>query len=301
MAKALKKIQPVLAYAATHLDEDVSLEALAGQAGLSTFHLQRTFAAAVGETPKQLTLRLRLERAAVFLLTGPDSVLDVALDCGFQSHEAFCRAFRKRFGMAPSAYRARGFVQRVDAVQAQDHAALVTQVGPCVGLYQIREDDSFRSNDMDYSIAKKELSPQPVLVIRRRVKRSEIANALGDMYGHVYQLAQRNGVALAGPPFARYLDWGPGLTTIEAGMPVAAPAAGDGEVASETLPGGPAAVTMHVGPYNTLSEAHAALQIWIETQGLATAGAPWESYVTDPGDYPDPKDWKTEVFWPIAP
>jgi len=29
------------------------------------------------------------------------------------------------------------------------------------------------------------------------------------------------------------------------------------------------------------------------------AGAPWESYVTDPADYPDPADWKTEIFWPV--
>ncbi|MGB7309618.1 MAG: AraC family transcriptional regulator, partial [Candidatus Acidiferrales bacterium] len=55
-----RKMQPVLAYAAAHLDEDVSLAALARQAKLSAFHLQRIFSATVGETPKQLTLRLRL-------------------------------------------------------------------------------------------------------------------------------------------------------------------------------------------------------------------------------------------------
>jgi len=39
--------------------------------------------------------------------------------------------------------------------------------------------------------------------------------------------------------------------------------------------------------------------MWIEAQGLAPSGAPWESYVTDPGNFPDPKDWKTEVVWPL--
>ena len=38
----------------------------------------------------------------------------------------------------------------------------------------------------------------------------------------------------------------------------------------------------------------------METEGLVAGGAPWESYLNDPSDYPDPKDWKTEVFWPLA-
>ena len=64
------------------------------------------------------------------------------------------------------------------------------------------------------------------------------------------------------------------------------------------MPGGPAATTIHTGPYDKLSDAYAAIEQWMEAEGLAAAGAPWESYVNDPADYPDPKDWKTEVFWP---
>src|SRR5690242_17858704 len=105
----IRGLQPVLAFAAAHLDEDLSLAALAAHAGLSPFHLHRVFTNAAGETPKQFTLRLRLGRAAAMLLTTDESVLNVALSCGFQSHEAFCRAFRRRFRMAPSAYRERGF------------------------------------------------------------------------------------------------------------------------------------------------------------------------------------------------
>src|SRR5579872_686998 len=136
---SLKQSQPALAYAAAHLDEDVSLSSLARQAGLSAFHLHRLFASTMGETPKQLTLRLRLGRAAVLLLTGRDSVLDVALSCGFQSHEVFCRAFRRRFGMTPRVFRERGFAGRVSAEQARHHAAVVDQVGLCIGLYQVRQ------------------------------------------------------------------------------------------------------------------------------------------------------------------
>src|SRR5580658_3707642 len=151
----LKQVQPVLAFASGHLDEDVSLRTLAGQAGLSAFHLHRVFSAAAGETPKQFTLRLRLGRAAAMLLTTGDSVLNVALSCGFQSHEAFCRAFRRRFGISPSAYRERGFAGGADRAKAGGHAALVGSIGPCLRLFGIRENGRSQKNDMAYSITKK--------------------------------------------------------------------------------------------------------------------------------------------------
>ncbi|MBV8904635.1 MAG: GyrI-like domain-containing protein [Acidobacteriia bacterium] len=93
---------------------------------------------------------------------------------------------------------------------------------------------------------------------------------------------------------------GPAQLTLEIGMPVgAAPGTSDDEVKAATLPGGPAAATTHVGPYDKLPEAVQALGQWIQQQGLTPVGGPWESYITDPGQLPDPKDWKTEVFWPV--
>jgi AraC family transcriptional regulator len=303
--RPLRKIQPVVAYATAHLDEDVSLAALARQAGLSAFHLQRIFSAAVGETPKQLTLRLRLGRAAVMLLTSEDSILDVALSCGFQSHEVFIRAFRRRFGMTPSAYRARGFVDGASEEQAEQHAALVDQINPCVKLYHISEHEKLGRGEMTYAIANKELVPQPVLVVRRRIKPADLAKTLAEVLGAIFLHAQQKGMALAGQPFTRYIEWGPGVWTIEAGMPVATlgkdSPRGEAEVRDDTLPGGPAATTTHTGSYDGLFRAHAAVQQWIEAEGLAAAGAPWEVYVTDPADFPDPKDWRTDIFWPLAP
>ncbi len=211
MPTPLQQVQPVIAFAAGHLVDaaDVSLAALADQAGLSVFHLHRVFSAVTGETPKQFTLRLRLARAAAMLLTTGDSVLDVALACGFQSHEVFCRAFRKRFSMTPSAYRARGFGGG-DTSQAVRHRALVDDIAPCIGLFRNHLDGRSHKNDMAYSITKKELSPQPVLVVRRRIKPSQVAATLAEVLGQVFMYAQQNGFALAGQPLTRYLEWGPG-------------------------------------------------------------------------------------------
>jgi AraC family transcriptional regulator len=296
---ALKRIQPALAYAASHLDEDVSLATLARQAGLSVFHLQRAFSTAAGETPKQFTLRLRLGRAAAMLLTRDDSVLDIALECGFQSHEVFCRAFRRRFGISPSVYRRRGFVHATESI-ARDHAAVVDDVSPCIGLYHINEQ---KRSAVSYIITKREISPTPVLIMRHRVKRSEIAPTIAKTLHAIFLYSQKNGIALGGPPFARYPESSIGFVTIEPGTRIATESPSserDASIIHDILPGGPVVVTTHSGPYEGLPEAHAAMETWIQAEGLTPAGAPWESYVTDPGDYPDPKDWKTELFWPVA-
>jgi AraC family transcriptional regulator len=301
MASSLKRMQPVLAYAAAHLEDDVSLPALAGQARLSPFHLHRVFSAVAGETPKEFTLRLRLERAAALLLGGRDSVLDIALSAGFQGPEAFCRAFRRRFGTTPSAYRKRGFIDNVDSAAASEHAAFVTRVGPCVRLYRTEEKQG--AFNMTYTVEKKVIPPQRVLVVRRRVKRSAIAATIAEVLPKVFVYAQSNGIALEGLPFTRYFEVGPGLLTIEPGMRIASAGGqqvSDGEVTADTLPGGPVATTTHNGAYDQLSDAYAAIQQWIENEKLVAAGAPWECYVNDPGEYPDPKDWKTEVFWPLV-
>jgi AraC family transcriptional regulator len=107
------------------------------------------------------------------------------------------------------------------------------------------------------------------------------------------------GLPLASHPFTRYVSSGPGLLTIEVGFQFAAPAGGDGEVEAGELQGGPAAVGVHGGPYDQLGETYAAMERWMEQNGLRPGGPAWEWYVTDPADHPDPADWRTEVYWPV--
>jgi AraC family transcriptional regulator len=296
-----RRVRATMAYASSHLDEDLSLAALGARAALSPFRLHRLFSAVARETTKQFTSRLRLERAAAMLLTGSIPVLRVALVCGFRNHETFTRLFRRRFAMTPTAYRRRGLVggRRKHELAAR-HAKLIGEIGPCLKLYQTNATTSQGNRAMKYDVLERTLAPQPVLVVRRRVKRADIAKALGEMLGAVFVHAQRAGATLVGQPFTRYLDWGPGLVSIEAGLPIAARVEGEGDVLAEVLPGGRVAVTTHRGPYEQLVDAHAAVQQWIEERGLHAKGSPWEVYVTDPADEPDPTNWRTDVFWPIG-
>jgi AraC family transcriptional regulator len=61
----------------------------------------------VGETPRAHVERVRLERAAYRLAVTGEQVVDIALSIGFESHETFTRAFRRRFGVTPSDWRVR--------------------------------------------------------------------------------------------------------------------------------------------------------------------------------------------------
>src|SRR5215831_18360811 len=175
-----KKLQRALEYAKRNHDRNVLLSNLAAETGQSLFHAHRTLRAVLGETPKHFILRLRVDRAAAALVSSDASVLDIALACGFESHEAFCRAFRRRFRMSPSAYRKRAAM----GSDARKHADLVNDVGPCVGLYHVALQDVALKEGcwkklMEYEISGKELAAQPVLVVRRRVPRAEIAATIG--------------------------------------------------------------------------------------------------------------------------
>jgi AraC family transcriptional regulator len=86
-------------------DHDLSGETLASRLHLSRFHFARLVAAAAGEPPGALRRRILLERAAYQLITTDDDVLQVALEAGYSSHEAFTRAFARAYGESPSRWR----------------------------------------------------------------------------------------------------------------------------------------------------------------------------------------------------
>lgn len=100
------RINRVIDYIDAHLDEELSLETLAGVALFSPYHFHRIFSAMVGEPPGRFILRLRLERAAALLAANLRmSITTIALDCGFSGSAAFARAFREAFGMTASDWR----------------------------------------------------------------------------------------------------------------------------------------------------------------------------------------------------
>lgn len=88
-----------------HDDEALTLCALARRLGYSEFHTTRKFREISGMKLKDYLRCRRLAFALKEVWDGDKGMLDIAFDYGFSSHEAFTRAFKTMYGVAPSAYR----------------------------------------------------------------------------------------------------------------------------------------------------------------------------------------------------
>lgn len=117
-----KRFNAVLAYIDANLEGDLSVKTLSHVANFSAFHFHRQFTTFVGVPVSRYVQLMRLRRAAHRLasLVG-HSVLDAAIGAGFESPEAFCRAFRRAFGTTPSAFRKEPNWQVWSAVFAIPH------------------------------------------------------------------------------------------------------------------------------------------------------------------------------------
>jgi AraC family transcriptional regulator len=100
------RMRRVLDHIDRHIDGDLGLETLSGVAAFSKYHFHRQFAASVGVTLHRYVQLVRMKRASYRLaFRDGDTVTDIAMDAGYEAPEAFARAFRQRFGQAPTAFR----------------------------------------------------------------------------------------------------------------------------------------------------------------------------------------------------
>ncbi len=84
---------------------DMTVESVAEHAGFSADYFNRIFAAHTGFRVMEYVRFVRLRRASLKLRTTDESILDIALSCGYDSHESFSRAFKNQYGRTPSEYR----------------------------------------------------------------------------------------------------------------------------------------------------------------------------------------------------
>lgn len=152
-----------------------------------------------------------------------------------------------------------------------------------------------------YEIQSRTGQEQPTAVETATLPVAEIGPWLARAYVAIASAIQARGGYPAGPPFARYHRLAADRFVVEAGFPVSAAIETDGDVRPSQLPGGPSAVTVHVGPYEQMAPAYDALASWVSSHGGELAGDPWEVYFSDPASEPDPATWRTEIVQPYRP
>lgn len=103
-----QRMNAALDYIEEHLEDEVRWESAAAEANCSTFHFLRMFDVVAGISAGEYVRRRRLSLAALELTTREVKVIDLAIRLGYDSPDAFARAFKREFGITPSEAREPG-------------------------------------------------------------------------------------------------------------------------------------------------------------------------------------------------
>ena len=99
------RLKKSILYIEANLGEEISLADIAKPAGMSPYHFHRIFHLNIGLPPADYLRKRRLSQAALALMGGKGSILELALDCQYETHESFTRAFKREFGINPAQVR----------------------------------------------------------------------------------------------------------------------------------------------------------------------------------------------------
>ena len=142
-----------------------------------------------------------------------------------------------------------------------------------------------------------------IIAMRYSCREAEIGKSLGLLYGSLMETMGNSGLQMAGPPMAMYDAPSGDIFRFAAGLPVdkKPEAALPSGAEFMEIPAGNSLVCHFNGLYQKTAEAYAQFPAEMKARGLRPAGAPWESYVTDPQTVKDPMAVRTEIYWPVLP
>lgn len=297
-----KRMHRVLEHVDRNLDRAIDLEELAGISHFSAFHFHRLFSAWTGETVGNYVRRRRVEVAAMRIAGQPDlSILDAALSVGFGSAEAFSRAFRQRFGAAPTSWRRQQAVARQERKPDQANRK-PGQVPATRGV----DDGRSIVDSSEAAMSVKVIDRKPVTVAYlRRVGPYGAAvsefwqNAVypwmvtNNLLGHV-----RYGISHDDPGITA-----PGKCRYDACVEVDPAFVATGKAQKTTLPGGRYAVMPWTGRVDQIGEAWMQLlRDWLPSSGLQLDARPsFEHYPADSTYDPESGMFSCELCIPVAP
>ncbi len=104
----INELQKAIDYIEDNLDKNINFEIAAKEVGMSAFYFHRIFSAIIGISPTKYIRNRRLTVAAQEISKNNKNILDIALKYGFESHEAFSRAFKNFHGVVPKMAKTNG-------------------------------------------------------------------------------------------------------------------------------------------------------------------------------------------------
>jgi AraC family transcriptional regulator len=289
-----ERILRVLVHIQQHLDDALGLEGLAAVACFSPFHFHRVFKGMIGESVKEHVRRLRLERAAVQLKLGGRPVTQIALDAGYEAHEAFTRAFKTVYGVAPIRFRSQ---RRASAAVAAPSGVHYRADKP------LQNFKTKRTGGLNMNVRIKTVEPMRVAFVRHVGPYNEV-NAAWDK---LVPLLGKEGLIGGDSLFIGICHDDPEVTPPEkirydACVTVDESFAPTGDLGVQTISGGEYAMTTHRGPYQKLGATYTRLLgQWLPRSGRELSSSPcFEIYLNDP-ESTEPGELLTDIYVPLQP
>lgn len=100
-----ERLKQMLAFVQRNCTEKLTLEQIAGSAGISTRECSRCFQSILKMTPIEYLTDCRVRKAAELLQNTSQSIIEISYNCGFSTASYFCRIFKKVMGQSPSSYK----------------------------------------------------------------------------------------------------------------------------------------------------------------------------------------------------
>lgn len=279
--KILSGIERIVEYLNEQIESTHSLQDLARVAQISPFHFHRVYRATTGETPFGTLRRLRLVRAMTMLTDSNKSITDIAFDVGFESSQAFSRAFKNAVGCSASTARkdSEKLQEMIDALSRGPSRPIATEID--VRLVSVE--------------------PFKVIASRHVGPPESLFSAFGELFDWAQtNLQAENFRGIYGIPIddpRELSDDGPRFDCCFDFGPDAEPGDSYGRA---TLGGGPYAVVRHIGPYEGLDQKYDALYgPWLHSsQYRLRDSRSYNHYLADPETVPEEK-WETDIYVPV--
>ncbi len=271
------RLQRVTAYIYDHLDQAIDLNHLADIACMSPYHWHRIYRSVYGETIAATVKRLRLSRAAAYLVNSNLTVQEIAGKTGYANVQSFTRLFKLAYGLPPAQYRSEG-------------------------SHTVFEQRFNRQDAKMYNISIKNVDPIKVASIPHKGPYINIGNAFDKVFGALgnrsldWSMARTIGIFYDDPDSHAEADLRSRAgITVEPDFEIAAP------LEEAIVRDGRYAVLHYKGPYTDMKKAYMWLYgEWLVQSGEEAADAPcFELYLNNPRETP-PTELLTDIHLPLV-
>lgn len=247
-----------LVHIQTNLDDDLTLQTLANRAGFSPYHFHRVFREFIGEPVKEYVRRLRIEKSAYRLKISEETILKIALEAGFKTHESFTRAFERKFGVNPAGFRA-DFLRTSRERKQQIQPKYLTE-------YNQKNASGLLPNGSTAKQVRLEKTRPIIVAFVRHVgsyeKMLEKGSSLSSLWDELFQWGKANKLINADSLLIGVPQDDPTITPLEKqrfDVCVQIPEFRNpsGHIGCQTIPAGLFAVCRHYGPFDNLADTYA--------------------------------------------